>query len=97
MGRTGSNQARLWKPMEPGLAALTMGVIPEAPGDLMALPDPEGLRARMASQAVLADPMGLPDQAERAEGRMGRESRDRAESPDRRASTGIETRESRTK
>jgi hypothetical protein len=82
--------------MEPGLAALTTGVIPEAPGDLMALPDPAGLRARMASQAVLPDPMGPPDQAERA-GRMGPESQDRAESPDRRVSTGIETRESRIK
>ena len=82
--------------MEPGLAALTTVVIPEAPGDLMALPDPAGVQARMAGQTVLAGPMGLPEIADQA-GQVEPESQDRAESPDRRVSTGIETRGSRTK
>jgi len=68
--------------MGPGRPApITVG-IPEAQGDVMVLPDPARVQARMEGQTVLADPMGLPDLAER---------------PDLRAPTGIETRESRTK
>jgi hypothetical protein len=70
--------------MGPGLAVPTTVGIPEAEaqGDLMALPDPVGVQARIYGQTVLADPMGLTDLAE---------------PPDLRAPTGIETAESRTK